>query len=184
MFQRRLSFAIGLFLLAPVFLGAQEYRATITGIVTDSSKAAVPNATITVRNLDTGEIITATTNDKGAYTVPFLHPGHKLEVSAEASGFKKSTYPPVVLDISQTETADFVLQVGAVQETVTVTSEGFEIGLDDAKADRGLEIDNKTLTELPLNGRNVMSLMDSLAGITDENGAGSIYSGPVGANNM
>lgn len=171
-------------LMVPALLWAQEYRATITGIVTDSSKAVVPDATITVRNLDTGEVITAKANAAGVYTVPFLHPGHKLEVSAEAPGFKKSTYPPVVLSISQTQTADFVLEIGQVNERIVVTSEGYEIGLDEAKADRGLTVDNKTLTQLPLNGRNAMSLLDSLAGITDENGAGSIYSGPVGANNM
>jgi len=171
-------------LLAPLACFGQEYRATITGVVTDSSKAAISNATVSVRNIDTNEIINVKTNDAGVYTVPFLHPGHKLEVSADAPGFKKSTFPPVVLSISQTQTADFVLQVGALSQTVTVTSEAYDVGLDSAKADRGLEVDNKTLTALPLNGRNVMSLLDSLAGITDENGAGSIYSGPVGANNM
>jgi len=150
----------------------QEYRATITGIVTDSSKAVIPNATVSVRNLDTNEVIKVQANAAGVYTVPFLHPGHKLEVSAEAPGFKKSTYPPVVLSVSQTQTADFVLQVGAVSEELTVTSEAFEVGMDSAKADRGLLVDNKTMTELPLDGRNPMSFLDTMSGITDENGAG------------
>jgi hypothetical protein len=187
--QRRGSYGRWTILVIFVLLAAmaclgQEYRATITGIVTDSSKAVISNATVSVRNLDTNEVIKVQVDAAGVYTIPFLHPGHKLEVSAEAPGFKKSTYPPITLNISQTETANFELQVGGANEVVTVTSEGFDVGLDDAKADRGLEIDNKTLTQLPLNGRNVMSLMDSLSGITDENGAGSIYSGPVGANNM
>lgn len=59
-------------LIVPTVLLGQEYRATITGIVTDSSKAVVPDATVTVRNLDTGEVITAKTNSAGVYTVPFL----------------------------------------------------------------------------------------------------------------
>ena len=103
---RRLLPAIFILLAAVVSFG-QEYRATITGIVTDSTKAVIPNATVSVRNLDTGEIIRVKTNKAGAYTVPFLHPGHKLEVSADASGFKRSTFPPIVLAVSQTQTADF-----------------------------------------------------------------------------
>jgi hypothetical protein len=150
----------------------QEYRATITGVVTDTSKAVIPGATITVRNLDTGEVTQVQTNGAGVYTVPFLHPGHKLEVSAEAKGFKKLTYPPVVLSISQVQTADFVLEVGSTGEVVTVTSDAYQVGLDTATADRGLQVNNKTLTNLPLENRNVLSVMDTLAGITDENGAG------------
>ena len=171
-------------LLAAMACFGQEYRATITGVVTDSSKAVIPNATVSVRNLDTSEVIKVQTNAAGVYTVPFLHPGHQLEVSAEAPGFKKSTFPPVVLSISQTQTADFVLQVGGIHEELTVTSEAYTVGLDLAKSDRSLTVDNKTLTALPLNGRNAMSLLDTLAGITDENGAGSPYSGAIGANNM
>jgi len=150
----------------------QEYRATLTGIVTDASKAVIPDATVTVRNLDTGEVIQVQTNAAGAYTVPFLHPGHKLEVSAEAKGFKKVSFPPVVLSISQVQTADFTLQVGSTGEIVTVTSDAYKVGLDTANADRSLQVNNKTLTELPLDGRNALALLDSLAGITDENGAG------------
>src|SRR5208283_672315 len=106
-----------------VFLSAlvwgQEYRATITGTVTDASKAVVPNATVTVRNLDTNEVIQVKTNAAGVYTVPFLHPGHRLEVSVEAPGFEKANYPPVVLSVSQVQTADFVLKVGSIRETMT-----------------------------------------------------------------
>jgi hypothetical protein len=161
-------------LAGPVLLWGQEYRATITGVVRDASKAVISNATVSVRNLDTNEVITVKTNDAGVYTVPFLHPGHKLEVSAEATGFKRLTYPPVVLSISQVQTADFVLQVGTPSEVVTVTTDAYQVGLDAATADRGLQVDNKTLTELPLNGRNAMSFLDTLSGITDENGAGMI----------
>jgi len=159
-----------------VFLSAlvwgQEYRATITGTVTDASKAVVPNATVTVRNLDTNEVIQVKTNAAGVYTVPFLHPGHRLEVSVEAPGFEKANYPPVVLSVSQVQTADFVLKVGSVRETMTVTSESYQVGLDSAKADRGVVIDNKMITELPLDGRNPLSILDVVAGVTNENGPG------------
>jgi hypothetical protein len=151
----------------------QEYRATITGIVTDSSKAIIPNATVSVRNLDTNEVLKVKTNAAGVYTVPFLHPGHRLEVSAEAPGFKKATFPPIVLSVSQTQTADFVLQVGAINEVITVTSEAYAVGLDSSKADRGIVVDNATISALPLDGRNPLSIMDVMAGVTNENGPGS-----------
>ena len=56
-------------------VGAQEFRATVRGQVVDSSQAALPGATITVRNQETGEVATATSNNEGNYTVPFLRPG-------------------------------------------------------------------------------------------------------------
>src|SRR5580698_5683571 len=138
----------------------QEYRATVTGTVTDASKAVIPKATVSVRNLDTGEVTTVQSNSAGVYVLSYLHPGQKLEVSAEAPGFKKSIYPPVVLTISQTQTANFVLQVGSESQEVTVDSESYQIGLDSEKADRGYVVDNKTITQMPLNGRNPLSLLD------------------------
>ncbi len=168
---RVLLLAIFVWLAAAASFG-QEYRATITGIVTDSSKAVIPNAIVSVRNLDTGEVIHVKTNNAGVYTVPYLHPGHKLQVSAEAPGFKRSIFPPVLLAVSQTQTADFALQVGTAATEVTVTSQAYEVGLDSANADRGMQVDNQTLTQLPLDGRNAMSLLDTLAGVTNEGGAG------------
>lgn len=160
-------------IIVPSLCWGQEYRATITGVVTDSAKAVIPGATVSVHNLDTGEVITVKTNGAGSYTVPYLHPGNKLEVSAEASGFEKSTYPPIVLSVSQVQTANFALQVGAASQQITVNSESYQVGLDTERADRGSVIDNKTMTQMPLNGRNVLSLMDYLPGVTNENGAGN-----------
>lgn len=160
-------------LLAPGLCLGQEFRATITGVVTDSSKAVIPNATVTVVNLDTGRTTTVQTNADGTYTVPYLQPGQKLQVSARATGFTKSTYPPIVLHVSQTQTANFVLQVGAANQEVTVSSDSYQVGLDSAKADRGIVVDNKTITELPLDGRNPLSLLDTVAGVTNENSPGS-----------
>jgi hypothetical protein len=151
----------------------QEYRATITGTVTDASKAVIPKATVRVRNLDTGEVTTVKTNEAGVYTVPYLHPGQKLEVSVQFPGFKTETYPPVVLSVLQKQTADFVLQIGSATQEVTVSTEGYQVSLDTEKADRGTVVDNKTVTQMPLNGRNALSLMDYLPGVTNENGAGN-----------
>ncbi len=159
--------------VVPALSWGQEFRASVTGVVTDSSKAVIPNALVTVRNLDTNESRTVKTNSAGVYSVPYLHPGQKLEVSAEAPGFKKSTYPPVVLSVSQTQTANFALEVGGADQQVTINSESYQVGLDTEKADRGTLIDNKTVTQMPLNGRNALSLMDYLPGVTNEGGEGT-----------
>lgn len=153
-------------------LRAQEYRAKITGIVEDSSKAIIPNATVQVHNLDTGETITVKTNSAGVYTVPYLHPGQHYNVSAEAPGFEKAVYPPTALSISQVLTANFSLHVGEVTQEVKVDSENYAVALDTGNADRGFLIDNKTITQMPLNGRNPLSLLDYIPGVTNENGPG------------
>src|SRR5690349_16747235 len=69
---------------------AQEFRATLSGRVSDASGAGVPNAKVTVHNVSTNEDFTAQTGEDGNYTVPFLIPG-RYTVTAEAAGFKRQT---------------------------------------------------------------------------------------------
>ena len=160
--------------LAPRQSRAQEYRATITGTVTDAAKAVLQKAAVTVRNLDTGEVVNTQTSAAGAYTVPYLRPAQRYEVTVEAPGFKKTTHPAVVLSISQVITLDFSLQVGnAASEVVTVVATESQVALDADTADRGTVVDNKTITELPIDGRNPLALLDAVAGVTNENGPGS-----------
>lgn len=172
MIKKLFTYITALLLFSAICYG-QEYRASITGVVTDSSKAVIPGATVSVKNLDTGEVLTVKTSGAGVYSVPYLHPGQRLEVSATADGFKTATYPPIVLSVSQVQAANFSLEIGAAAQEVIVNSESYQVGLDTEKADRGEVIDNKTMTQMPLNGRNVLSLMDYLPGVTNENGAGN-----------
>src|SRR2546427_9915099 len=134
---------------------APEFRATVTGRVTDPGGLAVPGATVTAVNTRTAETATGFTTADGAYTVPFLKPG-VYAVSAELTGFRKATQPNVQLEVGQTSTINFQLQLGALSEEVTVTGESPV--LETSKADRGLVIDNERVTELPLNARNPFML--------------------------
>jgi hypothetical protein len=144
--------------LVPGLARAQEYRATITGTVTDSVKAVIPYATLSVRNLETNEVIETKTSSVGVYNVPFLHPGQKIEVSVSVTGFKKVTHPAVVLSISQVLTMDFALHVGdATTESVTVTATEAQVALDSETGDRGTVVDSKTITEMPIDGRNPLA---------------------------
>src|SRR5260370_40642318 len=117
--------------LLPVFLltflfgiagFAQEFRATLTGRVTDPSNAAIPNAVVQIRNIGTNEVATSTTDGQGNYTIPFLKPGI-YNVSAEVAGFKKVAQENLTLNVGQTATVNLTLEVGAVTETITVSAE-------------------------------------------------------------
>ena len=67
---------------------AQEFRASVTGRITDPSGAAVPNANVTIRNAQSNEAVTVTTNSEGIYNATFLRPG-VYTITVEAAGFKR-----------------------------------------------------------------------------------------------
>src|SRR5262249_47923412 len=102
-------------------VSAQEFRATITGRVTDPNGLAVPGATVTAVNNQTREIAVGATTADGDYSIPFLKPG-LYSVSAELSGFKKVTHPNVQLEVGQTAAVNFQLTLGEVTEEISVTA--------------------------------------------------------------
>jgi hypothetical protein len=141
---------------------AQGFRATITGRVTDSSDAVVPNTNLQIKNTETNEITVAVTNADGNYTVPLLRPG-TYSISTQVPGFKASTRTGVVLSVGQVATINIVLELGNVSEQIIVTGEAPL--LDTATANRGAVIDNQQVTEFPLNGRNPFMLSVLAAGV-------------------
>jgi len=154
--------AVLIILLAGGLASAQEFRATVTGRVLDPSQAAVAGCAVQVRNVDTNEVSSATSDAGGNYTVPFLRPG-KYTVTAEATGFKRFTREGLVLNVGQNLTLNITLELGAVTEQVTVTAE--TPLLDTVRADRGGVIDYLKVHELPLNGRNPFMLGAMVAGV-------------------
>jgi hypothetical protein len=94
-------------------------EATIVGTATHPSGSAVPNVTITVTHTGTGETRALATNDAGQYVAPDLVIGN-YDVNAEAPGFKTPEKKNIVLNVNDRTRIDFVMQVGAVQESVTV----------------------------------------------------------------
>src|SRR5687767_12702735 len=134
---------------------AQEFRATIKGQVVDASGGALPGATVTAQNTETNEMATATTNEEGSFTIPFLRPG-LYTLTTELAGFQKQVRSGLRLEVSQIATINVQLGVGGLTEEVTVTSEAPL--LDTSNADRGTVIDNRRIAELPLQARNPFSL--------------------------
>ncbi|MDT5157557.1 MAG: hypothetical protein QOH51_1914 [Acidobacteriota bacterium] len=149
--SRRLFAAVVLALLvalaaAPVL--AQSDKGSITGTVTDPTGAVVPNAKITATSLDTGETREATTGDQGSYTLPELKAG-RWRVSAEAAGFKTTTVDDYKVAVQVTHSIDFKLEVGAVTDVVTVTTDAAPV-LQSDTAVRQTNVTERQVKELPL----------------------------------
>src|SRR5207245_406922 len=123
-------------------------------------------AEVVVKNAGTNAVSTTKTDAQGNYSVPFLAPG-TYSVTVEAPGFKKSVRSEVMLNVNQTATLNFRLELGAVTQEVTVTAEAPM--LDQRTAGRGGVIDDESVQEYPLNGRNPFMLSMLVAGV-DFNG--------------
>ena len=145
------------FLCPAALLHAQEF----TGHVTDSTGAVLPKAVIIAHNVATGVDTSTKATSSGVYTIPYLIPGH-YTVSAQARGFATGVHAGIDLQVGETSTVNFTLDVGSTTQTVTVTSDTL---LDASKADIGEVVENTRVTELPLNGRDpgMLSLLDASA---------------------
>src|SRR5215475_1573392 len=95
---------------------------TINGTISDQQSAVVPDATVTIHNVETNVDRAFTSNGAGIYTAPFLQPGH-YEITVGKTGFTKVVRKDLTLSVGQTLTIDFQLPVQSTQETVTVTTE-------------------------------------------------------------
>jgi len=157
--QLSLSFA---FIFAGV-AWSQEYRATVLGTVTDPHGAHVPKASITVTNIETGVSARAATNDAGSYQVSFLIPGnYMLEVSHP--GFKTHKRGPIELRIDDRTKLDVAMEVGRMNEQVTVTAEAAL--LEETTGGGGQVVGAEQIQALPLDGHNPFSLMNLGAGVS------------------
>jgi Carboxypeptidase regulatory-like domain len=174
--------AIVVLALRPTPGWAQNVYGTITGTVTDSSGAAIGDAAVTLTNLDNGEKHNMQTDSSGNYTfVDILRGRYKLEV--EKTGFKKFVREPILVQIESGLRVDAALQVGAQNETIEVTS---EVPLLQPETNSlGQVVETRSVTELPLNGRNPLALVELVPGVVPQGqpSAGNSSTGnPVGAN--
>ena len=111
-------------ILAALFaalLSGQTFTGNITGIITDPNSAATPGVNITLTNVSTGEVRTATTSDTGLYTFAQLLPG-SYSLKANKTGFKEYHRAGIELSASQTAEVNIALVLGAVTESVEVTA--------------------------------------------------------------
>lgn len=106
---------------AVTILYTQEFRATLTGRISDATGSAIANGKITATHTETNESAEATTGSNGDYNIPLLKPG-PYSVKVEATGFKAAVRNRVDLFVGDQRTVDFTMEVGFVQESVTVTA--------------------------------------------------------------
>ena len=126
--KKSTSLAVAVLLLscslvfAPARGFSQAANGTITGTITDASKAVIPGVTVEVKNADTGVVFSTVSTETGAYAAPNLPPGN-YSISASLPGFKKYDRTGVNLAAAQTMRLDVSLEVGAAGETVEVNAD-------------------------------------------------------------
>jgi hypothetical protein len=143
-------------------LMAQTTTGALSGTVHDPSNAAVPGATVKLVNVDTNESRSVSTNEIGLYSFQLLPPAtYRLEVEKE--GFKHFIRDEVKIDIALQANVDIQLDLGQSTETVSVT--GSAPLLESSQGSIGTEIENRSIVDLPLNGRNSYSFTALVPGI-------------------
>jgi outer membrane receptor protein involved in Fe transport len=140
---------------------AQEIRATVTGRVTDPQGAVLPGATVTSTNVDTNVSLDTVTDVNGGYTISQLQPG-PYKLTATLQGFKTFIREGVTLHTAETAKVDMQLSLGALEESITVVAALSTVETDQSTLAQTME--NKRVSELPLNGRQVYQLLQLTSG--------------------
>lgn len=147
-----------------IALALADSSATLVGTVRDSSGAVVPKAVVEVRNQGTGAVRTTSSDGLGNYQITELPIG-AYQVRVQVAGFKQFIQTNIILDVDQTARVDVSLQTGQASEQITVEASAPVV--ESEKSSLGEVIDNKTIVELPLNGRNFIQLGTLVPGTTE-----------------
>ena len=158
-----LSCGIAVCLLFPLLLNA-EVTGSVLGTITDPTGAAVVNAVVILRNVNTGLERRVQANSSGVYEFLAVPVGEKYSVRVEAAGFRAAVQTDIKLELNQKYRADFKLEVGAVTQTIEVSAATTQV--DTTSTQIGDVIGEKKLTSLPLNGRSYIDLLGLQAGVT------------------
>jgi hypothetical protein len=158
---------------------AQVGDATLSGTVLDSSGAAAPDVEVTVTNADTNVTVVTKTNESGIYNVEGLKPG-RYRVIVMKQGFKQITLTDVTLNVQDTVSRNFNLELGATSESITVNGSGLNINTTDASV--STVVDRQFVENIPLNGRSFQDLLTLAPGVVavPSNGVGG--SGEISVN--
>lgn len=164
--QLKTSLLTLLLLLAPAAF-AQGERATVTGTVTDSSGAIIPDAAVAIRNTETNVTTRTTTNSAGLFYAPALPPG-LYDVTTNKQGFRPSRLSELRLTVGLTATVNVTLEIGTVTDTVEVTATAVQ--LEAQTSGLGKVVEQRRVVELPLLGRNPLALAATAPGVIPTSG--------------
>jgi Carboxypeptidase regulatory-like domain/TonB dependent receptor-like, beta-barrel len=149
--------------------GAQTTSASMPGVVNDTSGAALVGAQVTAINTQTEAERSSTTSADGSYQIPGLPPG-TYNLRIEKQGFKTLTQQGIVLEVTQNASINIALEVGTVTQSLTVTAAAPLLNTTDAQVS-GV-VTEQTLTQLPLNGRDLSQLIQLQVGVAPTTTAG------------
>jgi hypothetical protein len=170
-FEVTMRLPLAVLLLAAAVLEAQTTTSTITGVVKDSTGAAVPQAPVTVINSDSGVAFPAVSNEIGLYRVSSLIPGsYRVEVAAQ--GFQKFVRSGITVQISQTLQVDLNLQVGDIRQVVDVT--GAAPVLESQTSTIGQLVERNMIDGMPMPNRTSTALLALIPGASIQNVTGDI----------
>lgn len=177
--KRRRALEVIVFLVAMLVFSpavpAQNTSASLGGVITDSSDAAVPGAHVVVLNVETNLTQAVEANAEGIYSVKQLPPGI-YRIKVEHPGFRTYIQSGITLTVNQSATANIKLQLGDVKEMVTVTANA-EL-LNTTSAELSTVVDQYAVTQLPLNGRDPSNLVFLAPGVTNVlNSNGALQAG-------
>jgi hypothetical protein len=164
-------------LASPAF--AQGGRAEINGTVLDQEKAVLPGVTVTVTDEKTGLTRSGTTSGDGRFVIPTLLPG-TYSLKAELAGFQTTVQNGIVLSVGQELTLNLTLGVGGLAEQITVTGQSPLVEITSSRV--GTNITDAEIDSLPSQGRNQLSLMQLVPGLTPSLNPGSFEGGQYNAN--
>ena len=163
-------------LIATSAASAQTTNARLSGTVRDIAGDVIPDATLTITNLDTNQVRTLQSSSTGEFADPSLAPG-RYSVAIERTGFQKVVQSGVVLTVGQDATLNATLSPGSVTETVNVDT-GAEL-INTTTAEISTVVDEHAVSQLPLNGRDPSSLVFLAPGVTNilNTGGGALQGG-------
>src|SRR5436309_13832589 len=153
-------------LLGTVAAAAQQNTGTILGVVKDSSCAVVPGASITILNEETSLTRTMTTGEYGTFRAPALPVG-RYTLRVELAGFRTQAQRGLILEVAQELVVNSTLEVGAVpQEEVVVSGEAPLVNTTSSAL--GSVVNEQSMSDLPLNGRNYVDLTMLQPGVSQD----------------
>lgn len=157
---------------------AQTFRGSVVGTVTDSSGAAVPGATVTVKNEDTGLTRTTVTSEDGSYSVPELSVG-QYDVMVAKTGFQTALTKGVRVDVAAQARVDTVLKPGEVSQQVVVSAESLP-QVETTSDTLGGGFQSEQVLSLPINGRDYTKMLIMVPGANGEPNGGGDSPGSFG----
>src|SRR6266568_3729121 len=143
-------------------LRAQSTHASVTGYITDPTKAVIVGAKVIVINVGTNIRYEATTNSAGSYDVTNL-PAGPYRIEVEKPGFKTVVKSDVILHVQDTAAINFEMALGSASEIVTVTAGGLVVNTTDATV--STVVDRQFAENLPMNGRSFQTLIELTPGV-------------------